>query len=60
VINLAASSLALYFAKAYFIDLYAVNYASSLLPGITLCAILLAPYALFSLFVFLLASGMRN
>jgi hypothetical protein len=60
VITLVVSSLALYFAKAYFINLYAVNYASSLIPGITLSAILLAPYALFTLFVFLLASGMRN
>jgi hypothetical protein len=60
VITLVVSSLALFFAKAYFIDLYAVNYASSLLPGITVSAILLAPYTLFTLFVFLLASGMRN
>jgi hypothetical protein len=60
VLTLAVSSLVLYFAKAYFIGLYAVNYASSLLPGITLCVILLAPYALSTLFVFLLASGMRN
>jgi len=54
------TSLALYFAKTYFIGRYGLNYDSSWIPGVTVSALLVAPYTLFSILVYLLASGMRH
>ena len=60
VVTLTITVAALYHAKAYLIARHALHYDSPLLPGIVVTAILIAPYALFSIFIYLLASGMRN
>jgi hypothetical protein len=60
ILSLAVSALVLYLGKTYVIARYAVAYRSRRVAAIVLTAILLAPYTLFSIFIFLLASGFRN
>jgi len=60
IIAVTITALALYFVKTYAIGLLALGYDSARVPGITAAAILAAPYTLGTLFVFVLASSMRN
>ncbi|MGD2173086.1 MAG: hypothetical protein PVJ78_12195 [Gammaproteobacteria bacterium] len=58
--TLAITSLVIYFAKTWLIGHYGLQYATPWLPGVTVSALLIAPYTLVSIFIYLLASGMRN
>ena len=60
VVTIAATALALTFFKAWSIDQLGLGYDSALLPGMVTAAMLVAPYTLATVFLFLLASGMRN
>jgi len=60
VVTPAITSLALYFTKTCLIGRYAMTYDSPWVPALTLSALLVAPFTLASIFIYMLASGMRN
>jgi hypothetical protein len=60
VVALAITFLVLYFTKTGFVRRYALNYDSSRVPALAVSALLVAPFTLASIFIYLLASGMRN
>lgn len=60
VVAIAASALALYLFKADSIEQLALGYDTRRLPAMLAAGLLVTPYTLATLLVFLFASGMRN
>ena len=56
-ITLAITAVALYFFKAFLVDALSLGYQSPVWASIWVAAILIAPYTLFSVFMFVLGSA---